>query len=196
MWSLTVKEHDVLDRGVVADEVTNDHMGATDSPRGRPEFEVFVAARSHRLLRAGYLLTRDWGSAEDLVQTALAKVWRQWSRVEDPDAYVWQAMTRTYQTWWRRKWRGEIATGQLPDSPAAGVDADERTDLWAAMSQLSRQQRAVIVLRYFVDLSENDTAEVLGCSVGTVKTHARRALARLRVEPSLQRVVENERELR
>jgi RNA polymerase sigma-70 factor (sigma-E family) len=158
------------------------------------DFDAFVAHRSERLLRAGYLLTRDWGLAEDLVQVTLAKVWRHWRRIDDPDAYVWTTMTRTYQSWWRRKWRGEVPTEALPDSPAASVDADGRADLWAAMAQLSRQQRAVLVLRYFVDLTESETAEILGCTVGTVKTHTSRALARLRLDPGLAGGADRERE--
>jgi RNA polymerase sigma-70 factor (sigma-E family) len=171
--------------GNIATSETIDERGPSRDEIPSHDFDAFVASRSERLLRAGYLLTRDWALAEDLVQVTLTKVWRHWRRIDDPDAYTWTAMTRTYQTWWRRKWRGELPTDQLPDLPEPSVDVDGNTDLWAAMGQLSRQQRAVLVLRYFVDLTEAETAAVLGCSVGTVKTHTSRALATLRVTPSL-----------
>ena len=149
-------------------------------------FEEFARARSDRLLRSGYLLTRDWAMAEDLVQTALAKVWRRWASIDDPDAYLWRTLTTTYTSWWRRRWNGEIPTGTLPDQPDFAVDVEARADLWQALAQLPRRQRAVIVLRYFVDLSEVQTADVLQCSVGTVKSQTHKALARLRVDVSLQ----------
>ena len=166
-------------------------MGVSDPPAARDgavEFDAFVAARSSALLRTAYLLTHDHALAEDLLQTALTKAWFAWSRIEmAPEAYVRKVLVNTYATWWRRKWNGEHATDSLPDagvaSPAAASDASH--DLWQAMARLPRRQRAVVVLRYFEDLSESETAALLGCAVGTVKSQASKALAKLRIDPAL-----------
>ncbi len=96
----------------------------------RDGFEAFVAARSTQLLRTAYLLTRDSGLAEDLVQTALAKAWFAWGRIEgQPDAYVRRIIVNTYASWWRRKWNGEVATEELPESghPDAGAGRVDET---------------------------------------------------------------------
>ncbi|MEP7090914.1 MAG: SigE family RNA polymerase sigma factor [Nocardioidaceae bacterium] len=155
----------------------------------RPDFEEFVAARSSRLLRTAYLLTHDRGLAEDLVQTALSKAWFAWGRVDnDPEPYVRRILVNTYASWWRRRWNGEEPTDALPDTGSSGHDESSaaRHDLWDAMARLPKRQRAVVVLRYFEDLSEAQAAEVLGCSVGTVKSQTSRALAKLRIDPALE----------
>ncbi|HET7734849.1 MAG TPA: SigE family RNA polymerase sigma factor [Nocardioidaceae bacterium] len=150
------------------------------------DFDEFVAARSTALLRTAYLLTRDHGRAEDLLQTALAKGWLAWSRIEsDPESYVRKIMVNTYSTWWRRRWNDERPTEQLPDQGYADADTTIRGDLWTALGNLPRGQRAVVVLRFFEDLTEAETARLLGCSVGTVKSQAARALARLRIDEAL-----------
>ncbi len=150
------------------------------------DFEAYVVARGDALHRTAYLLTRDHGLAEDLVQTALAKAWSSWRRIEgDPDAYVRTVLVNTFASWWRRRWNGERATEQLPEQPHRGSDVDTRLDLAAAVAQLPRRQRAVIVLRFFDDLTEAQTAEVMGTTVGTVKSQTARALATLRVDPGL-----------
>ncbi len=154
----------------------------------RVDFDQFVAARSTALLRTAYLLTRDHALAEDLLQTALAKAWFSWSRVTGhPEPYVRKILLNTYNSWWRRKWNGEHATGELPESGVPdGTDAvDAGNDLWDAMGRLPRRQRAVVVLRYFEDLTEAQTADLLGCSVGTVKSQTSKALAKLRIDPAL-----------
>jgi RNA polymerase sigma-70 factor (sigma-E family) len=153
----------------------------------RPDFEDFVVACSGRLLRTAYLLTRDPALAEDLLQTALVKAWGAWDRLDGaPEAYVRRIVANTYATWWRRKWHGEHPSDDLPEPDGAMAPApDDRHDLWVALGRLPRRQRAVIVLRYFDDLSEVATAEALGCSVGTVKSQTSKALARLRVDPAL-----------
>ena len=162
-----------------------------DTPAAREEgvdFDAFVAARSSALLRTAYLLTRDHALAEDLLQTALTKAWFAWSRIETaPEAYVRKVLVNTYATWWRRKWNGEHATADLPDAGVASASeaSDTSHDLWQAMARLPRRQRAVVVLRYFEDLSESETAVLLGCSVGTVKSQASKALAKLRIDPAL-----------
>jgi RNA polymerase sigma-70 factor (sigma-E family) len=154
-----------------------------------PGFDEFVAARSGRLLRTSYLLTRDHGLAEDLLQTALTKAWFAWSRIDgDPEAYVRKVIVNTYASWWRRKWRGEHPTEELPE-PTHADHADGSSsshDLWEALGRLPRRQRAVVVLRYFEDLTEAETARILECSVGTVKSQASKALAKLRVDPALE----------
>ncbi len=167
----------------------------------RDGFDAFVTARASALLRTAYLLTRDRGLAEDLVQTSLAKAWFAWGRIEgQPDAYVRKIMVNTYSSWWRRRWNGEQATADLPETPAgdahhgAGTGresrrVEERTDLWRALGRLPKRQRAVVVLRFYEDLSEAETAEIMQCSVGTVKSQASRALAKLRVDPSLSETV-------
>lgn len=160
----------------------------------RESFDDFVATRSTRLLRTAYLLTHDRALAEDLVQTSLAKAWFSWGRIEGrPEAYVRRIMVNTYSSWWRRRWNGEEATADLPERgagqgfrPGEDVRVDDRTDLWRALARLPRRQRAVVVLRFYEDLSEAETAEIMQCSVGTVKSQASRALARLRVDPTLQ----------
>ncbi len=152
------------------------------------DFDAFVAARSGALLRTAYLLTHDHALAEDLLQTSLTKAWFAWSRLDGrPEPYVRKILVNTYATWWRRKWNGEHATEDLPEQ--AGADQTENVaaghDLWSAMERLPRRQRAVVVLRYFEDLTEAETAQVMGCSVGTVKSQTSKALAKLRIDPAL-----------
>lgn len=154
---------------------------------GGPGFDGFVASRQQRALRAAFLMTRSWQTAEDLLQTTLTALWLAWPRVDDPDRYLWRAMTNTYASWWRRRWRGEVPTEVLPEPPSpAGDAAIERVELWAALGRLPRRQRAVLVLRFYLDLSTAETAAVLECSPGTVKSQTSKALAKLRVDPTLQ----------
>ncbi|MBB5872488.1 RNA polymerase sigma-70 factor (sigma-E family) [Allocatelliglobosispora scoriae] len=153
-------------------------------------FEEFVQLRSPRLLRVSYLLTRDWALAEDLLQTALARSWSAWRRIEgDPEPYVRKVLVNTYATWWRRRWHGERPTDTLPDraSGSAEHDAvDARDEVWQALGRLPRRQRAVLVLRYFEDLPEAEVAEILGVTVGTVKSQTHKALGRLRLDHTLE----------
>jgi RNA polymerase sigma-70 factor (sigma-E family) len=157
------------------------------------DFSTYVRTRSARLVRAAYLLTGDRQLAEDLAQTALAKVSLRWNVVSgrgDPDAYVRKAMVRTAIGWRRRRWHGERPTAPMPEvavvDSTAAVDARHR--LRAALLSLPPRQRAVVVLRYYEDLSEADTAATLGCSIGAVKSQTAKGLARLRqffaVKPS------------
>jgi RNA polymerase sigma-70 factor (sigma-E family) len=151
-------------------------------------FDAFVAAAGGRLHRTAYLLTRDHGLAEDLVQTALARSWRAWRRVHgDPEPYVRQVMVNAFISSRRRRWWGEQPTDAMPHGATADDFAavDERLGLWAALGRLPVRQRAVVVLRYVEDLPEGEVAVLLGCSVGTVKSQASRALARLRVDDGL-----------
>jgi RNA polymerase sigma-70 factor (sigma-E family) len=161
---------------------------AAHADRGpEPEdFQQYVARRHLALLRTAYLLTGDHASAEDLVQTALARTWLAWGRIEDPravDAYVRRTLVNTHRSAWRRRRVKEVPTDVLPetlDDAAPAEDDGLRDVLWAALAQLPRQQRVTLVLRYYEDLSEAETARVLGVSVGTVKSNASRGLARLR----------------
>jgi RNA polymerase sigma-70 factor (sigma-E family) len=154
-------------------------------------FREFVVARSPALLRSAWLLTGDKAAAEDLVQIALAKVWPRWTRLErggGVEAYVRKVLVNAYLTGRRRRWHGETPTADLPEQ-AAAHDAHAATDLRmavrAALADLPPRQRAVVVLRYFEDLTEAQTAQALECSVGTVKSQTAKALARLRTQPWL-----------
>ena len=151
-------------------------------------FDGFVAARGDALWRSAWLLTGDAHRAEDLLQTALAQSFHTWVRLADPrafEAYVRRVMFTTYASWWRRRWRHERPTESLPEHADAGADADQRHDLLAALAGLPRGQRAVLVLRYFEDLTERQTAEILGVSPGTVKSQAARGLTALRSSTAL-----------
>jgi RNA polymerase sigma-70 factor (sigma-E family) len=161
-------------------------------------FAQFVEARERALQRTAWLLTGDWALAEDLVQTALARSWPRWEgirRRDDPEIYVRRVMVNTWASWRRRRWRGEKASPAVPDSPATGDMAAEVTVRMAvrgALGALSGRQRAVLVLRVFDDLPEAQVAQMLNCSVGTVKSTMSRALAKLRVDPRLAEFMERE----
>lgn len=149
-------------------------------------FRDFVAARQSALLRTAYLLTGDWGTGEDLLQTALTKTYLARHRIRDVDAveaYVRATMITTSTSWWRRRWHGERATADLPESPT-GQDMqaayDDRDELWRHVRRLPARQRAVLVLRFYEDLSESETARLLGVSVGTVKSQTARSMTTLR----------------
>ncbi|GGZ15694.1 DNA-directed RNA polymerase sigma-70 factor [Streptomyces inusitatus] len=149
------------------------------------DFEAYVAARGARLLRVAWLLTGDAHLAEDLLQTVLAKVWPKWRKIsgDHPDAYIRKALVHTHASWWRRRWRGELPHGELPDTVAswdAYASVDLEQSLAAAVRALPVRQRAVVVLRFFEDLSVEETAATLGCAPGTVKSQSSKALRTLR----------------
>lgn len=154
-----------------------------------PTFEEYVAVRGRSLWRSAWLLTGDAQRAEDLVQTALVKCWRRWDQIAADgsiDGYVRRALITTYTDWRRRKWTGEVPTAVLPDGWAADADLAVRHDVLSALAQLPRGQRAVIVLRFFDDLTEVQTATALGVNVGTVKSQTARALKALRTSKLLE----------
>jgi len=154
-----------------------------------PDYEAFVASRWSHLLRVGYLLARDWAAAEDLVQSALVKAWFAWRRLDgDPEPYVRRVIVTTFLSQRRRRWWGELAYSQVPEPEPLDDSArhDDRDALWRALGTLPPRQRAVLVLRYFEDLTEEETAHTLGVGVGTVKSSASRALAKLRLDPNLR----------
>ncbi|MER7457244.1 SigE family RNA polymerase sigma factor [Micromonospora sp. NPDC126480] len=149
------------------------------------EFREFVAARSGALLRTAYLLTGDWATAEDLLQTALTKTYLAWKRlggIEAVEPYARRVMINTSTSWWRRRWHGERPTEVLPER--AGADEIERQLdrdlLWRHLKALPTRQRAVLVLRFYEDMSEAQTAALLDISPGTVKSQTSRALTTLR----------------
>jgi RNA polymerase sigma-70 factor (sigma-E family) len=162
-------------------------------------FREFVQECSPALSRHAYLLTGDHQLAEDLLQSALAGTYRHWRRVreDNPGAYVRRAMYHQHVSWWRRRRVPERATAAAHDTVVA--DPAEATalrlGLAQALSRLSAMQRAVVVLRFYVDLTEAQTAAELGVRVGTVKRHAHDALRRLReIAPEL--MADGERSLR
>ncbi|MEU3823804.1 SigE family RNA polymerase sigma factor [Streptomyces sp. SID486] len=159
-----------------------------------PSFASYVRARQPVLLRTARSLTANPSDAEDLLQTALAKTYVAWERIEDHravDGYVRRALVNTRTSQWRKRRVDEFACEELPEPEpvSGGDDPAERQALhdamWRAVLRLPARQRAMVVLRYYEDLSEAQTAEVLGVSVGTVKSAVSRALGKLREDPDL-----------
>jgi len=154
-------------------------------------FNEFVSAHSQALMRAAYLLMRDHQLAEDLLQSALFKAAKAWDRIEgEPQHYVRRIMYTQSVSWWRRGRVHEVP-GDGYDAPTPpGLDVDLHVALRDALARLTAKQRAVLVLRYFEDLTELETARVLGVRVTTVKTIHRQGLARLRtVAPDLGELI-------
>jgi len=157
-------------------------VSRTDGP---PDFESYVASRRAQLRRTAYLLCGDWDRAEDIVQDTLTRLyvpWRRASRADSVDAYVRRSLVNAYLSEGRRPWRRERPTEFLPETAYAdpASSTDDRDDLRRALASLGASQRAVVVLRYWDDLSIEQTADALGCSTGNVKSQAARGLARLR----------------
>lgn len=155
--------------------------------RDRTEFADFVAARSTALHRAAYLMVGDVGLTQDLVQEALTKTYVAWPRLRDKsraEAYARKAITTTAISWYRRKsWHGERSTEAPPERASGGHDDDVTRShwVWQSLMQLPVRQRAAVVLRYYEDLTEAQTAEAMGCAVGTVKSQVSAGLAKLRL---------------
>ena len=149
------------------------------------DFVAFVDARSVALLRTARLLSAgDRHAAEDLLQTALERAYVAWPRIERHEAheaYVRSIMTRAAIDRTRsRQRRGEVLTDDVPESPSTPTGPEDRDAVWTLLASLSPRQRAVLVLRYYEDLSEAQIAETLGCTPGTVKAHAARGVALMR----------------
>jgi RNA polymerase sigma-70 factor (sigma-E family) len=164
------------------------------------DFTAYLDARQPALLRTAYLLTGDRATAEDLLQDSLAKLYLAWDRVErreSIDAYLRRIMVNELNSLWRRPWKKrEIVVDDVPEHAATSdrYDDGEAARLWTFVRTLPRRQRAVIVLRYYEQLSEAEIAAALGCSVGTVKSQASRALASLRARaPQTLRPTQEER---
>ena len=151
-------------------------------PANEHDFHAFVVARTPALSRTAYLLTGDAHLAEDLVQTALFKAARAWDRIQGhPEPYVRRILYTQNVSWWRSRRQVPETALQEYDGPAPAADTDLRLSLEEALARLTTRQRTVVVLRYFEDLTEVQTADVLGIGAGTVKSIARQALGRLRV---------------
>ncbi|WP_371934864.1 SigE family RNA polymerase sigma factor [Streptomyces sp. KL118A] len=158
-----------------------------------PSFASYVRARQPVLLRTARSLTANPSDAEDLLQTALTKTYVAWDRIEDHralDGYVRRALLNTRTSQWRKRKVDEFACDELPEPEVtpAGDPAEQqvlRDAMWRAIMKLPARQRAMVVLRYYEDLSEAQTAEVLGVSIGTVKSAVSRALGKLREDPEL-----------
>lgn len=145
------------------------------------DLREFVQSRYTDLLRTAFLLTGSSHEAEDLVQGALLRVMRHWDGIDDPLPYLRRTIVNLYLNGLRRRTR-ELVTGLLPDRAVRDATdrVADRSALWPALRALPPRARAVIVMRYWMDMSEWETAGALGCSVGTVKSAASRGLARLR----------------
>ena len=155
------------------------------------DFRDYVASRSRALLRTAYLLTGNAADAEDLVQSALAKTYQAWGRIQDRgalDGYVRRAMVNTHISWWRRRRVEEFPTDEIPDQPMAdpSADTDLHDVLQRAIGRLPQRMRAAVVLRFYQDMSEAEVADVLGISQGTVKSTVSRAMAKLRIDAELR----------
>ena len=165
-----------------------------DSPAARltdPDFRDYVRARRCALLRTAYVLTGNMADAEDLVQSALAKTYLAWDRIADRgalDGYVRRAIVNTHISWWRRRRLQEYPTDELPDQAVAdhATTSDLQETLRQAIDRLPQRMRAAIMLRYYDDMTEAEVAEVLGVSLGTVKSTVARAVAKLRIDADLQ----------
>lgn len=170
----------------------------TSAPTPCPSFSAYVRARGPVLLRTARSLTANPCDAEDLLQTALTKTYVAWDRIEDHralDGYVRRALLNTRTSQWRKRKVDEFATDELPEPAATATAATTAADpaeqqalrdaMWRAVMKLPDRQRAMVVLRYYEDLSEVQTAEILGVSVGTVKSAVSRALGKLREDPEL-----------
>ena len=151
-------------------------------PASEHDFHAFVVARTPALSRTAYLLTGDAHLAEDLVQAALFKAARAWDRIQGhPEPYVRRILYTQNVSWWRSRRQVPETVLQEYDGPAPAADTDLRLTLEQALARLTTRQRTVLVLRYFEDLTEVQTADVLGIGAGTVKSITRQALRRLRV---------------
>jgi RNA polymerase sigma-70 factor (sigma-E family) len=175
---------------VTAAPATGVRLGLAPVSRGNiartseSDFVAYVEARQQALVRFAYLLTSDHHTAEDLVQTALAKTYVTWDRLRDRgaiEAYVRRIIVNENTSMWRRAWkRNERPTDYVPDAGHSDPDTAARDAMWRVVQTLPPKQRAAVVLRYYEDLSEADTAEVLGCSVGNVKSQTSRGIAAIR----------------
>jgi RNA polymerase sigma-70 factor (sigma-E family) len=148
------------------------------------DFDEFMSAQWGPLFRTAYLLTGDYQLAEDLLQTAFAKVFMSWSKIStmgEPVAYTRKIVTNQAVSWWRRSSSSEVPTLDIPGDNDAGHEdrVTQASVVWAALAALPRRQRAVMVLRYYEDLSEAEIAETLNISTGSVKSHAFAARATL-----------------
>lgn len=154
------------------------------------EFSAYVADRRPRLVRSAVLMGCPEADAEDVVQTALAKAlraWRKIQRADSPDAYLQRILLNTLRDAQRRRWNGEVPTEVLPDGGSEGPDPVEGIAVRRALAAMTPQHREVLVLRFYADLSERETALALGVPTGTVKSRTTRALAALAADVNIAR---------
>jgi RNA polymerase sigma-70 factor (sigma-E family) len=146
------------------------------------DFDAFVAARGPALLRLAYVLTGDTQRAEDLLQTALAKAYRRWEAVGDPEAYVRRVLVNAHTSWWRALRNREVPTGESLDraTPDVGESVTAREALWVELRALPLRQRTALVLRYYEGLDDAEISTYLDCAPATVRSLVSRALATLR----------------
>jgi RNA polymerase sigma-70 factor (sigma-E family) len=173
-------------------------MNAISAPDAAPttgtveDFTEYVQARHTSLLRAAYLITGNRHDAEDLLQTALAKVYLAWPKIRDKgaaDFYVRRALVNTRTSQWRRRRVDEYATEVMPEQPDwrdPFAESDMRETLWKALTRLTPRQRSAVVLRYYLELTEAETADILGVTTGTIKSTMHRAFSKLRTDATLQ----------
>ncbi len=183
---VAVPEPRAQEPGGGARSPSSNSAGITD-----PDFRDYVQTRSRALVRTAYLLTGNLADAEDLVQSALAKTYLAWDRIEDRgalDGYVRRAIVNTHISWWRRRRVQEYPTDELPDQAVAdhATSSDLNETLRRAVDRLPQRMRAAVMLRYYDDMTEAEVAEVLGVSLGTVKSTVARAVAKLRIDADLQ----------
>jgi RNA polymerase sigma-70 factor (sigma-E family) len=172
-------------------DVADRPQGQGPRDQGNPDFREYVTERRRSLLRTAYLLTGNRADAEDLVQAALAKTYLAWDRIEDRralDGYVRRAMVNTHISWWRRRRLEEYPTDEIPDQVVADHSgtSDLQDTLRRAVDRLPQRMRAAVMLRYFEDMTEAEVADVLGVSLGTVKSTVSRAVAKLRIDAELR----------
>ncbi|WP_445402752.1 SigE family RNA polymerase sigma factor [Streptomyces sp. LE64] len=190
---------------MTTDHAARNHLAAVPAPAAPgvpapvthltyPSFASYVDARGPVLLRTARSLTANPSDAEDLLQTALTKTFVAWDRILDHralDGYVRRALVNTRTSQWRKRKVDEFACEELPEPEVVppGDPAEQqalRDAMWRAVMKLPNRQRAMVVLRYYEDLSEAQTAAVLGVSIGTVKSAVSRALGKLREDPELR----------
>jgi RNA polymerase sigma-70 factor (sigma-E family) len=153
-------------------------------------FEDYVAGRGRALLRFAYVLCRDHELAKDLVQDALIKTHGRWHKVDSPDAYVRKAIVNDFLSWRRRRAARDVLTGELPEAAVDPGHHEDRDAMWRVLATLPKQQRAVLVLRFYEGLDDDDIGRTLGCTAATVRSHASKALATLRAGDASTRYAE------
>jgi RNA polymerase sigma-70 factor (sigma-E family) len=153
-------------------------------------FEDYVSGRGRALLRFAFVLCRDHELSKDLVQDALIKTHARWHKVDSPDAYVRKAIVNDFLSWKRRGAARDVVTDRLPETAVDPGHAEDRDAMWRVLATLPRQQRAVLVLRFYEGLDDDSIGRTLGCTAATVRSHASKALATLRASDASTRYAE------
>ena len=153
-------------------------------------FEDYVANRGRALLRFAFVLCRDHDLSQDLVQDALVRTQAKWDRVDAPDAYVRKAIVNDFLSWKRRRSSRDVVTDRVPETAVAAGHSEDRDAMWRVLAELPRQQRAVLVLRFYEGLDDDAIGRTIGCAAATVRSHASKALATLRSSDASTRYAE------